>query len=47
MNVALSNTWPRVLTSQGTPDPANAFADVESADVRQYVGAQRDRRPGI
>lgn len=47
MNVALSNTWPRVRTSQGSPDPDSAFADAVSLDVQQYVGAQRGRRPGI
>jgi len=47
MNVALSNTWPRVRTSQGTPDPSTAFAGAVSLDVQQYVGAQRGRRPGI
>lgn len=47
MNVALSNTWPRVRISMGPPDPAAAFADAASLDVRAYVGSQRNRRPGI
>lgn len=47
MNVALSNTWPRVRVSMGAPDPANADANVTSIVVRDYVGSQRDRRPGI
>lgn len=47
MNVALSNTWPRVLTSQGAPDPANAFTGATSITLRSYIGNQRGRRPGI
>lgn len=47
MNVALSNTWPRTRISMGTPDPDSAFSDAEGLDVRQYIGNQRGRRPGI
>lgn len=47
MNVALSNTWPRTRISMGDPDPGNAFADATGLDLRQYVGNQRGRRPGI
>lgn len=36
-----------VLTSQGAPDPANAFAAIVSVVCRSYVGSQRDRRPGL
>lgn len=46
-NTAYSNTWPRVLTSQGAPSPTTAFAAVTAATVRDYVGSQRDRRAGI
>jgi len=46
-NTVLSNTWPRIRVTAGTPDPANAWAQVESIIIRDYVGNQRDRRPGI
>lgn len=46
-NTALSATWPRVRTTQGAPDPANAFADAQSILVRDYIGSQRGRRPGF
>lgn len=47
MNVALSNTWPRVRVSQGAPDPASAYAGMVNLICRDYIGSQRDRRPGI
>lgn len=36
-----------VLTSQGTPDPATAYAGMTSLSARNIVGSQRDRRPGV
>lgn len=47
MNVALSNTWPRVRTSQGAPSPTTADAAVTGYVCRDYIGSQRDRRPGL
>ena len=36
-----------VLTSQGTPDPDNAYAAAIGIQARNFVASQRDRRPGI
>jgi len=46
-NTVLNNVYPRERVTAGTPDPDSAWAQVQSIIVRDYVGSQRDRRPGI
>lgn len=45
--VTLNDEWPRKRIYVGPQDPANAFTPITSATGRNYIGSQRDRRPGI